>query len=266
MTEVLTHSSSSSCWFACFWILTAGGAWKLERDGYRMAQSTWGILWFLYSTFGRPSCLFVACSLCRGSDDSILFPRWLSHSSWFWCLLHRLHWLFSQQTLGIGEYVGIGCYSGEEGCQGYLHRLHVISLNPCDQVSSALSLSLVSCWFQAEQTYSLSYWSPSCFGLRQNTKFSKFRFMLFIKKERFHSTRMRMWDPCNKFAYSACLCFSTWRRCAHHSSMILQVPILHTILSHFLFFLILQANLNLSLPQPHAKKLEVSLSSAGHGN
>ena len=37
---------------------------RLALDRYRIAQSTWGKLWFLFSTFGSPSGSFVAWILC----------------------------------------------------------------------------------------------------------------------------------------------------------------------------------------------------------
>ena len=55
--------------FTIIWLFLFDGQGRLECEGYRITQSTGGILIFLLSTFGSPRRSFVASSLCRDHND-----------------------------------------------------------------------------------------------------------------------------------------------------------------------------------------------------
>ena len=61
-----TAASRRSC--GCSYSL-AFPYWQTGQLGVRIAQCTWGILLFLFSTFGSPSSGFFTFSFCRDRDE-----------------------------------------------------------------------------------------------------------------------------------------------------------------------------------------------------
>ena len=97
---------------------------SLECEGYWIAQSTWGILLFLFHTLGSPCSSFCTCSLCRGP---VVLPASLVEIDWSYHCLSVSSSLFEPRT--FSSLAGASCfYTYTHALYGYFAVITLVLL------------------------------------------------------------------------------------------------------------------------------------------